>query len=73
MVVPLVQTKAVSATVMGTGIRAQIREEYNHRLVLSGLPDKPPHSDVSVIKIEFADEPRLVEETDTSLWLEGKA
>jgi alpha-L-fucosidase len=73
MVVPLVQTKALSATVMGTPICATIRQEYNHRLVLSGLPDQPPHPDVSVIKIEFADEPHVVEESDTSIWLEGKA
>jgi len=73
LVMPLIQTKAISASLMGTGIRAKIRQEYNHRLVLSGLPDKPPHPDVSVIKIEFADEPRVVEESDTSIWLEGKA
>jgi len=73
LVIPLVQTKALSATVMGTPIGATIRQEYNHRLVLSGLPEQPPHPDVSVIKIEFADEPHVVEESDTSIWLEGKA
>ena len=73
LVIPLVQTKALSATVMGSDIRAKIRQEYNHRLVLSGLPTLPPHPDISGIRIEFSDEPQVVEEADTAAWLEEKA
>lgn len=73
LVVPLVGTRAKSATVMGTGIELSIRYEYNHRMVLSGLPESPPHPDVSVIKIEFEEVPSTIEEIDTSAWLERNA
>jgi alpha-L-fucosidase len=73
LALPLTATKAVAAQVLGTNIRPAIRHEYNHRLVLTGLPKTPPHPDVSVIKIEFADLPQAVPENDWAAWLEGKA
>ncbi len=73
LVMPLIKSQALSATVMGTDIHAMIRQEYNHRLVLSGLPKEPPHPDMSGIKIEFAEEPLVMDEPDTSAWLQCRA
>ncbi|GMV92498.1 MAG: alpha-L-fucosidase [Candidatus Hydrogenedentota bacterium] len=72
-VVPLVGTKVRSATLLNTGEPVEHRIEENGRLVLSGLPKKPPHLSVSVIKVEFASKPKCLEETDRAAWLEGKA
>ncbi|WPJ96931.1 alpha-L-fucosidase [Coraliomargarita algicola] len=73
LVVPLVGTKAKSATVLGTDLQLGIRYECNHRLVLTGLPEQPPHPDVSVIQIEFEDIPSTLLEDDTSAWLKRNA
>jgi hypothetical protein len=59
------------------GSRVQTIRKYsfsNHRENwLTGLPAEPPHPDVSVITIEFADEPHALKIEHTSAWLEGKA
>ncbi|MCL4693219.1 MAG: alpha-L-fucosidase [Candidatus Hydrogenedentes bacterium] len=72
-VVPLVGSKVRSATLLNSGEPVEHRIEENGRLVLSGLPKKPPHLSVSVIKVEFASRPKCLEETDRAAWLEGKA
>lgn len=72
-VIPLVKTKAISATILQTGKKVKIRQEYNGRLVLSGLPKTPPHPDNTVIKVEFAGPPQMLIEKDRAAWLTGQA
>ena len=73
LIVPLVDTRVLSAEVLATGRKARVRQEYNGRLVISGLPKRPPDPNVSVIKIRFAGEPRTRVETDKAAWLRGEA
>ena len=72
-VVPLVRTKAKSARLLATGKKLKVRQEHNGRLIIAGLPKTPPDPHISVIKVEFDDEPRALEEKDASAWLSGKA
>jgi alpha-L-fucosidase len=74
-VVPLVGTKALSATLLTAGgpLPCTVRQEYNGRLVMSGLPARPPHPSVNVIRVEFDSEPKRIEVTDRAAWLTGKA
>jgi len=72
-VVPLVKTKAVSATLLATGKKVHIKQEYNGRLILSGLPKNPPDPNVAVIKVVFESKPQLIVEKDRAAWLDGKA
>jgi len=72
-VVPLVKTKALSARMLATGQEAAVRQERNGRLVISGLPLKPPHPHVNVIEVQFEGVPEGVEEADMAAWLTGKA
>ena len=71
-VIPSVKSKALSATVLETGRRAKIRQEYNGRLVIYDLPRKPPNPYITVIKIRFAEEPKLLKERNRATWLDGK-
>jgi alpha-L-fucosidase len=72
-VIPVVKTKAREAVILQTGQKLQMRTAYNGRLILSGLPDKPPHPSVTTIRIRFADVPEKLPEPDLSSWLEGRA
>ncbi len=72
-VIPLVGSKVKSATLLATGQSVEVRTEYNGRLVLAGLPKKPPHPSVSVVKVEFATKPKCLQERDAAAWLEGDA
>jgi len=72
-VIPLVATKALSARLLATGKKAAIRHEHNGRLVISGLPKKPPHPCVNVIEVKFDGEPQPLAEPDRAAWLDGKA
>lgn len=73
-VVPLIATKVKSATLLGPEAkRVKVRQEHNGRLVLSGLPARPPLKPANVIKVRFASEPKAMQERDQSAWLEGKA
>jgi alpha-L-fucosidase len=71
--VPLVATKARSAELLATGRRLKVRQEHNGRLVISGLPSRPPHPYVNVVKVRFAGEPKLLEEKNRAAWLTGQA
>ena len=71
-VIPLVKTKAVSAKLLATGRPLQIRQEYNGRLIISGLPTAPPDA-ISVIAAKFAGPPHRINESDCAAWLSGKA
>jgi len=68
-VVPLVATKARSATLLGAGQKLKVRQEHNGRLILSGLPARPPHPYVNTVKVRFASPPKALAEPDLSAWL----
>ncbi len=70
-VIPLVETKALAARLLATGQPLDIRQEYNGRLVLRGLPTTPPEP-ISVIAVEFADIPHRLPEADAAAWLTGQ-
>jgi len=71
--VPLVATRALSASLLGSDARLQVEQGYNGQLTISGLPNKPPHPSVNVVKVVFAEEPRSLAEEDHASWLKGKA
>ena len=71
-VIPLVKTRALSAKLLATGQPLKVRQEYNGRLIVSGLPDNPP-ADISVIAVKFAGEPHRILEKDSAAWLTGTA
>jgi len=70
-IVPLVKTRAVSASILATGDKVTIRQEYNGRLVLGGLPKKPVDPHITVLKVEFESVPESITETDKAAWLSG--
>ncbi|MDP6379974.1 MAG: alpha-L-fucosidase [Phycisphaerae bacterium] len=72
-VVPFVKTRALSATLLETGQRVKVRQEHNGRLVIHGLPRRPPCPSVTVIKVRFRDVPRAMKISDKAAWLTGKA
>jgi len=72
-VVPLVKTQAKSARLLGVKGKAKVRQEENGRLVISGLPKKPPHPCVNVIKVVFDGKPQSLAERDKAAWLTGAA
>lgn len=69
IVVPLVKTKALSAVVLETGKKAKIRQEHSGRLVIYGLPKNPPDPNITVIKVRFADVPKILKEKNKAAWL----
>jgi alpha-L-fucosidase len=72
-VVPLVKTKPKSAVLLGSAKPLKVRLEYNGRLVISGLPQRPPDPHIAVIKVEFSGKPEALPEKDLAAWLSGKA
>jgi alpha-L-fucosidase len=68
-----VGTKPKSAELLTTGKRAKVRLEHNGRLVISGLPRKPPDKNAAVIKVEFEGKIKTIREKDQAAWLEGKS
>jgi len=72
-IVPLVKTRVKSARLLGSTKRAKVRQEHNGRLVISGLPKRPPDPSISVIKVQFDGPPESLAEKDASAWLFGEA
>lgn len=71
-VTPLVATRPRSAVLLGTTKQLEVRVEHNGRLVISGLPARPPHPSINVVKVAFDGEPKLMKRYDeTAHWLEG--
>jgi alpha-L-fucosidase len=68
-----VATRVKRATLLATGLDVAFRQEHNGRLVFTGLPTKPPHKAVSVIKVEFEGPPAVMPEKDRAAWLDGDA
>jgi hypothetical protein len=71
--VPLVKTRALGASLLGSSASLGVDHGYNGRLTITGLPNKPPHGSINVVKVEFAEEPRSITEEDHAAWLKGKA
>lgn len=73
-VVPMVASRVRSAELMGTGPKLKVRMEYNGRMILSGLPPRPPHPAMNTIKVRFAETPRIIpyKKADQPAWLEGR-
>ena len=71
-VVPRVKSRAKSATLLATGKGVRVRQEYNGRLVLSGLPRQAPHAAVSVVKVRFDGVPAPTADIPSARWLRGK-
>ncbi len=71
--VPLVKTRAVSASLLGAKGKVRIEQGPNGRLSFLGLPAKSPHPHVNVIKVEFEAIPAGMGEKNQAAWLEGKA
>jgi alpha-L-fucosidase len=73
MTLALIASKVKSARLLATGQELSLRQEYNGRLVLSGMPAEPPDPYVSVIKVEFDGPFKALVEHDQAAWLDGSA
>ena len=71
LVMPWIATRATSAVMLQTGQKLEVRQEYNGRLVIHGLPTRPPHPYATVIKVRFAGAPQMLRQKDKSAWLAG--
>ena len=72
-VVPLVSTRVRSVRMLAGGLRLGHRQESNGRLVITGLPDKPPHPAATVLADEFISEPHRLVPSDPAAWIDGRA
>jgi alpha-L-fucosidase len=70
--VPLLEPMPVKATLLSNGQSLKLRPGYNRGFVIEGLPEEPPVSVQPVIKLEFAEPPRRVEEPDHAAWVENR-
>jgi alpha-L-fucosidase len=70
--VPLLRPLPVRATLLSDGSELSIREGHNCGFVIEGLPEKPPVPVQAVIKLEFAEALKRVEESNTADWISGK-
>ncbi len=73
-VCPYVVGEPTAATLLATGEPVKVRMECNGRLVISGLPSEPPHPAVNVIRVDFRDVPKLLDDAGRrEAWLTGDA
>jgi len=72
-VAQVVGTRALSAELLGAKGKLRLRQEHNGRLVITGLPPRPPSPYVNVLKVRFADVPRRLAVKDLAAWLAGEA
>jgi alpha-L-fucosidase len=71
-VIPCVATPVRRASLLATGAAVTVRQDpYCGRLILSGLPVRPPDAADTVIKVEFETEPQSVQEPDLAAWLKA--
>ena len=68
-IIPCVGTPARAASLLASGTPLRVRQEDNGRLVISGLPARPPDTADTVIKVEFEAEPQTMPEPDMAEWL----
>jgi len=71
LVIPLVKSKVISATILATGQRVKCRREYNGRLVIYGLPEMPPDKHITTLRFRFSGEPESVKVSDSAAWIAG--
>ncbi len=67
--IPLVPSRACSATLLADGREVSINTASNGRRVLGNLPVEPPHPCANTIRIEFDEPPRRDGEADHAAWL----
>ncbi len=70
---PLFKNAPELVTLLPTGQAATVERLSNGRLQVGGLPELPPHPCQTVLRLEFADEPMLLDEQDHAAWLFGRA
>lgn len=73
VVVPLVKTAAERADLLGSDAPLRLSMRSNGRLVVSGLPKKPPVPPFGVIRVKFAGVPEKRDEPDRAAFLKGRA
>jgi hypothetical protein len=69
---PAERTTAGKATLLQTEQDLALENDCNGRLIISGLPETPPHPIANTIRIEFDSEPTRGSEIDKAGWIEGK-
>ncbi len=67
--VPLLNPMPKRATLLSDGRELKLRPGFNQGFVIEGLPEKQPAWPYPVIKLEFAEAPRRVEEEDHAAWM----
>jgi alpha-L-fucosidase len=70
--VPMLKTPAESAELLGADATLKLSMRANGRMVISGLPAKPPVPPFGVIKVRFAVVPEKGDEPDRAAFLKGK-
>jgi alpha-L-fucosidase len=71
-IVPLVASEALGARLLGSDAELSVKQDYNGRLTISGLPSRPPHNCQCVVAVDFAEEPGSIPEPDAAAWLKGR-
>jgi alpha-L-fucosidase len=69
---PMVKSRAQSAELLGSGAALKVEHGRNGRLLISGLPAKPPSPLLNVIKVRFSEVPERLPEPDRAAFLKGK-
>jgi alpha-L-fucosidase len=69
--VPLLRPLPVRATLLSDGRELTVREGHNQGFVIEGLPEDPPVPVQPVIKLEFAEAPYRIQESDAAAWVEN--
>lgn len=70
--VPLLRPLPIRATLLGSNTPLGIEPAPNAGFRLTGLPEKPPVPVQPVIKMEFAEPPQRVPETNEAAWILGE-
>jgi len=73
LIIPLVQSKVISVTLLATGKRVKFRRESNGRVILYNLPKTPPDKYINTFRFLFAGKPETIKPTNPAAWLTGDA
>jgi len=69
--IPLVKTRVKSVSLLASDAKLSFEQRSNGRLLISGLPSKPPQA-VNVVKVVFTDVPESLDEPEKAAWIEGR-
>jgi alpha-L-fucosidase len=69
---PMVKSRAESAELLGCDMALKVKQDRNGRLLISGLPTKPPSPLLNVVKVRFSEVPERLPEPDRAAFLKGK-